>query len=140
MLRAQKATNDPTDNVGISKNARACKENIAKKTVRPPILSEKAGHRSRPTASVTEIVTTKAAARAVEAPPIDAAIGWASERIASPAVVLRKNTAQRAYNCHVLRASCNTHMPSPVLLRSGTDSPPSAGWPSATPSSSSGYL
>src|SRR5919202_4578106 len=126
MLRAWKTTNDPTVKAGISKNAMACKENIAKKTVRPPILSEKAGQRSLPTASVTEIVTTKAAARAVEAPPTEAAIGWASERIASPAVVLRKNTAHSAYNCHVFRASCKTHVPPPVLLRSGTDNPPSA--------------
>jgi hypothetical protein len=125
--------------VGISKNAIACKENIAKKTVRPPILSERAGQRSLPTASVTEIVTTKAAARAVEAPPIEAAIGWASERIASPAVVLRKNTAQRAYNCHVFRASRKTHMPLAVLFRSDTDDSPSTRCRPSESLSSSGY-
>src|ERR671916_1235853 len=113
MHRAQKTTNDPTANVGISKNAAACKENMAKKTVRPPILSERAGHRSLPPASVTETATTKAAATAAEAPPIEAASGWASERIASPAVVLRKNTAQRAYSCQVLRASLRRHAPPP---------------------------
>src|ERR671916_1113046 len=127
MLRAQKTTNDPTANVGISKNAVACKENMAKKTVRPPSLSERAGQRSLPTASVTEIAATKAAARAVEAPPIEAAIGWASERIASPAVVLRKNTAQRAYNCHVFSASRKRHASPPILPRSGTDCSSSAG-------------
>src|ERR671921_1982591 len=139
MLRAQKTTNDPTANVGIRKNAIACKENIAKKTVRPPILSERAGQRSLPTASVTEIVTTKAEARVVEVPPIEAAIGWASERIASPAVVLRKNTAQRAYNCHVFRASRKTHMPLPVLFRSATDESPSTRCRPSESLSSSGY-
>src|SRR5215217_9562417 len=105
MHRAQKITNDPIASVGISKNAAACKQNIAKSTARSPILSERAGHRSRPTASDTEMIMMNAAERAAEAPPIELAITLASERMARPAVVLRKNTAQRAYDCHVLRAS-----------------------------------
>src|ERR671917_2238166 len=105
MHRAQKTTNDPTASVGMSKNAAACKENMARKTARPPNLSERVGHRSRPAASDTEITTTKAAARAAEAPPIEPAIALASERMASPAVVLRKNTAQSAYSCQVFSAS-----------------------------------
>src|SRR5215216_181142 len=109
MHRAQKITNDPTANVGISENAAACKLNIAKNTERPPILSERAGHRRRPTASDTEMIMMKAAARVVEAPPIEPAITLASERMARPAVVLRKNTVQRAYSCQVLRASLRRH-------------------------------
>src|SRR3712207_4526014 len=86
MQRAQKTTNDPTPNAGSSKNAAACKENMARKTARPPILSDRAGHRSRPTASVTEMTTTKAEAKAAGTPPIAAANGLASERMVSPAV------------------------------------------------------
>src|SRR3712207_9350211 len=86
MHRAQKITNDPIASVGISKNAAACKQNIAKNTARPPILSDRAGHRSRPTASVTEMTTTKAEAKAAGTPPIAAANGLASERMVSPAV------------------------------------------------------
>src|SRR5918995_2130987 len=54
MHRAQKITNDPTAKIGISENATACKQNIAKNTARPPILSERAGHRRRPMASDAE--------------------------------------------------------------------------------------
>src|SRR5919202_2425701 len=138
MHKAQKPTNDPTANVGITKNAAACKENIAKKTTRPPILSDREDHKSRPAASVTETTTTKAEATAAEAPPIEAASGWASERIASPAVVLRKNMAQRAYNCQVFRASRKPHAPPPVLAQSGStnDSPPTE-WLSPRPPSAS---
>src|SRR5829696_1262086 len=113
MHRAQKNSNDPTASVGISKNAAACKQNIAKNTPRPPIVSDRAGHRSRPAASDTEMIMMKAAARAAEAPPIELAITLASERMARPAVVLRKNTAQRAYDCHVLRATRKHHAPLP---------------------------
>src|SRR5215213_4247099 len=74
MHRTQKIANDPTASVGISENAAACKQNIAKNTPRPPILSERAGHRSRPTASATEMIIMKAAPRAAEAPPIEPAI------------------------------------------------------------------
>src|SRR5918999_3741914 len=105
MHRAQKITNDPTGKVGISENAAACKLNIAKNTARPPTLSERAGQRRRPMASDAEMIMMKAAARAAEAPPMVPAITLASERMARPAVVLRKNTAQRAYSCHVLRTS-----------------------------------
>src|SRR5215203_3980141 len=109
MHRAQKITSDPTANVGISENAAACKQNIAKNTARPPILSDRAGHSSRPAASDAEMIMMKAAARAAEAPPIEPAITLASERMARPAVVFRKNTTQRAYSCHVLRASRKRH-------------------------------
>src|SRR5215218_10733048 len=113
MHRAQKITNDPTANVGISENAAACKLNIAKNSARPQILSERAGHRRRPTASDTEMIIMKVAA---EAPPMEPAITLASERMARPAVVLRKNTAQRAYSCHVLRASRSRHASPPFWL------------------------
>src|ERR671933_712861 len=116
MHRAQKITNDPTANVGISENAAACKLNIAKNTARPPILSERAGHRRRPTASDAEMMPIKATARAAEAPPMEAAITRASERMARPAVVLRKNTAHRAYSCQVLRALLRRHVPAPFSL------------------------
>src|SRR5215211_171931 len=116
MHRAQKITNDPTANVGISENAAACKLNIVRNTARPPILSERAGHRRRPTASDTEMIIMKAAARAAEAPPMEPASTLASERMARPAVVLRKNTAQRAYSCQVLRASRKRHAPPPFSL------------------------
>src|SRR5918999_5316977 len=116
MHRAQKITNDPIASVGISKNAAACKQNIAKNTARPPILSDRASHRSRPTASDAEMTMMKAAARATEAPPIVPAITLASERMARPAVVLRKNTAHRAYSCQVLMASLRRHAPPPFSL------------------------
>src|SRR5919107_3900521 len=116
MHRAQKITNDPIASVGISKTAAACRENIAKNTARPPILSERAGHRSRPTASDAEMMPINAAARAAEAPPMEAAITRASERMARPAVVFRKNTAHRAYSCQVLRASLRRHAPPPFSL------------------------
>src|SRR5215208_6593721 len=109
MHRAQKITNDPTASVDISKNAAACKQNIAKNTPRPPIMSDKAGHSRRPGASDMEMIIMKAAPRAAEAPPIEPAMTLASERMARPAVVLRKNTVQRAYSCHVLRASRKRH-------------------------------
>jgi hypothetical protein len=113
MHRTQKMANDPTAKVGISENAAACKQNIAKNTARPPILSERAGHRRRPTASDTEMIIMKAAARAAEAPPMEPAITLASERMARPVVVLRKNPAQRAYSCQVLRASRRLQAPPP---------------------------
>src|SRR5215210_1084097 len=134
MHRVQKTANDPTANVGISRNAAACKQNIARNTVRPPILSDRAGHSSRPTASDTEMIMMKAAARAAEAPPIEPAITLASERMASPAVVLRKNTAQRAYSCHVLRASRKRHEPPPFSSLSDAGESP------ARPTSSGAYL
>src|SRR5215207_3435733 len=68
MHRTKKITNDPTAKVGISENAAACRANITKNTERPPILSERAGHRRRPTASEAEMIMMKAAARVVEAP------------------------------------------------------------------------
>src|SRR3712207_3702602 len=125
MQRAQKTTNDPTASVGMSKNAAACKVNMARKTTRPPNLSERASQTSRPAASDTEITTIKAAARAAGAPPIEPAIALASERMASPAVVLRKKTAQRAYNCHVPRASRKAQASPPLLPRSA--GPPASG-------------
>src|SRR5215204_2479051 len=109
MHRAKKTTNDPAPRAGISENAAACKQNIAKNTARPPILSDSAGHRSRPMASEAEMIMMKAAARVTEAPPMEPASTLASERMARPAVVLRKNTVQRAYSCHVLRASRKRH-------------------------------
>src|SRR5918998_2965005 len=116
MHRAQKITNDPTAKVGISENAAACRENIAKNTARPPIMSERAGQRRRPMASEAEMIMMKAAARAAEAPPMEPAITLASERMARPAVVLRKNSAHRAYSCQVLRASRRRHAPPPFSL------------------------
>src|ERR687897_3707868 len=134
MHRAQKITNDPTAKVGISENAAACKPNIAKNTARPPILSDRAGHRRRPMASEAEMIMMKAAARAAEAPPMEAAITLASERMARPAVVLRKNSAHRAYSCQVLRASLRRHAPPPFSLFDSGDL-------SARPASSAGaYL
>jgi len=124
MHRAQKITNDTIASVGISKNAAACKQNIAKNTARPPILSDRADHRSRPTASDTEMTMMKAAARAAEAPPIVLAITLASERMASPAAVLRKNTAQRAYNCLVLMASRKRQAPLPFSSLSEPEESP----------------
>src|SRR3712207_9424754 len=85
MHRAQKITKEPTANVGISENAAACRENIAKNTARPPILSERDGHRRRPTASDMEMIIMKAAPRAAEAPSMEPAITLASERMARPA-------------------------------------------------------
>src|SRR5918997_875720 len=96
MHRAQRTAKDPAASTGMSENATACGVNMARKTARPPIRSDRAGHTRRPAASETEMTTTKAAAAAAEAPPIEPAITLASERIASPAVVLRKNTTQRA--------------------------------------------
>src|SRR5215217_99894 len=110
MHKAQKLTNDPTANVGISENAAACKLNIAKNTARPPILSERAGHRRRPMASDTEMIIMKAAARVAEAPPMEPAITLASERMARPAVVLRKNTAHIAYIFLLLWACLSLHV------------------------------
>src|SRR5215204_1100533 len=134
MHRAQKITSDPTANVGISENAAACKQNIAKNTARPPILSDRAGHSSRPAASDAEMIMMKAAARAAEAPPIEPAITLASERMARPAVVFRKNTTQRAYSCHVLRASRKRHEPPPfAVLFEPSESP-------ARPTSPGEYL
>src|SRR5829696_1008321 len=134
MHRTQKIANDPTASVGISENAAACKQNIAKNTARPPILSERAGHRSRPTASEAEIMPIKAAARAAEAPPIESATTLASERMARPAVVLRKNTAHKAYSCQVLRASRKRHASPPFsTLSEPVESP-------ARPDSSGEYL
>src|SRR5215208_2090594 len=134
MHKAQKITNDPTANVGISENAAACKLNIAKNTARPPILSERTGHRRRPTASDAEMIMMKAAARAAEAPPMEPAITLASERMARPAVVLRKNTAHRAYSCQVLRASRKRHASPPFsTLSDPVESP-------ARPASSGAYL
>src|SRR4028119_1916802 len=95
MQRAQKTAREPTASVGMSENAAACRQNMIKKTARPPILSDRAGHRSRPVASDTEMMPTKAAAAAAEAPPIDPAITLASERMASPAGGLGKKTDRR---------------------------------------------
>src|SRR5215217_5101006 len=131
MHRAQKITNDPTANVGISENAAACKLNIAKNTARPPILSERAGHRRRPTASEAEMIMMKAAARAAEAPPMEPASTLASERMARPAVVLRKNTVHRAYSCQVLRASLRRHAPPPFSLFDPGLLSARAAWPGA---------
>src|SRR5919199_6300094 len=140
MHRAHKTAKDLAASAGIRESAAACKQNMARKTARPPILSERAGHRSRPDASVMETATTKAAARVAEAPPIEAASGWASERMARPAVVLRKNRAQSAYSCHVFSASRRLHAPPAVLPGSGTGGSPPAGWRSARTGSSRGYL
>src|SRR5919199_5605732 len=140
MHRAQRTAKDPAASAGIRENAAACRQNMVRKTLRPPILSERAGHRGGPDASVMETATTKAAATVAEAPPIEAASGWASERMARPAVVLRKNRAQSAYSCHVLSASRRLHAPPAVLPRSGTGGSLRAGWRSARPRSSSGYL
>src|SRR5918998_66209 len=134
MHRAQKITNDPTANVGISENAAACKLNIVKNTARPPILSERAGHRRRPTASDTEMIIMKAAAGGAEAPPMEPAITLASERMARPAVVLRKNTAHRAYSCQVLMASYKRQAPIAFSALSGLAESP------ARPTSSGAYL
>src|SRR5215207_4218293 len=120
MHRAHKTTNDPTASVGISKNAAACKQNMAKNTARPPILSDKDGHSSRPAASEAEIMMRKAAASTAEAPPIEPAITLASERMARPAVVFRKNSAQMAYSCHVFSASRKRHAPSSFSAPSGS--------------------
>src|ERR687894_842427 len=124
MHSAQKIANDPTASVGISRNAAACKQNIAKNTPRPPILSDRAGHSRRPAASDAEMIMTKAAASAAEAPPIEPANTLASERMASPAVVPRKNSAQRAYSCHVLTASRKGQAPPPFSSPFGPGGPP----------------
>src|SRR5215218_2536315 len=135
MHRVKKTTNDPTAKVGISENASACKQNIAKNTPRPPIMSDSTGQRSRPTASDAEMMATKAAAGVAEAPPREPAITLASERMARPAVVLRKNTAHSAYSCEVLRASRNRHgSPPPFLV------PSAPGEASAGPTFSAEYL
>src|SRR5918998_1359585 len=135
MHKMQRTVSDPTAKVGMSKKPAACKQNMAKKTRPPPILSESTGHRNRPAASETEMMTTKAAATAAEAPPIEPAITLASERIASPAVVLRKNMAHRPYTCQVMRASLRRHAPLPEPRRSMS----SASVPPESPASLLGY-
>ena len=86
------------------------------------------------------MMTTKAAATAAEAPPIDPAITLASERMASPAVVLRKNRTQRAYSCHVPTASLRRHAPPPESPPSAADGPSSPSLPPGRRTSSGGYL
>src|ERR671917_2294254 len=135
MHRAQRTHNDRAASTGMSENATACRVNMARKTARPPIRSDRAGHRSRPDASEMEMTTTKAAATAAEAPPIEPAITLASERIASPAVVLRKNMVHRPYTCQVMRASLRRHAPLPESPRSMS----SASVPPESPASLLGY-